>query len=57
MMVFVGDSLKDYERSIGFTKFIGKTGIFKESDFRKIGHQGFVIENLEELPKLLEKNP
>lgn len=52
-MVFAGDSLKDYERSIGYARFIGKTGLFSEQDFRKIGHNGPVINNLQELPLLL----
>jgi phosphoglycolate phosphatase-like HAD superfamily hydrolase len=56
LMVFVGDSLKDYERSIGYTKFIGRTGIFEEADFRAAGHKGSVITNLAELPLLLIKS-
>ena len=52
-MVFIGDSLKDYERSKGFAKFIGKTGLFSEQDFRNVGHDGPVIDNLQELPGLL----
>jgi phosphoglycolate phosphatase-like HAD superfamily hydrolase len=53
LMVFVGDSLKDYERSLGFAQFIGKTGIFSSEDFRNIGHKGYVIDKLVELPNLL----
>ncbi len=54
-LVFVGDSLKDYERSKGYCKFIAKTGIFSENDYRSLGHSGHVIERLAELPQLVAK--
>jgi len=45
-MLFVGDSLKDYERSQGFCKFIGISGMFSVEDFNSKGHSGLVVENL-----------
>ncbi|MGY5860396.1 MAG: HAD hydrolase-like protein [Candidatus Thorarchaeota archaeon] len=45
-MLFVGDSLKDYERSEGFCKFIGISGMFSEQDFKDKGHNGSIVENL-----------
>ncbi|MEM4736082.1 MAG: HAD hydrolase-like protein [Candidatus Thorarchaeota archaeon] len=47
-VVFVGDSLKDFERSRGFCRFIGLTGIFSEEDFRRAGHSGPVVHRLSE---------
>ena len=55
MMVFAGDSLKDYERSIGYTKFIGKTGLFSKQEFRNVGHNGPVVSTLDEIPPLLSR--
>ncbi len=52
-MLFVGDSLKDYERSKGFCKFIGIVGMFKQEDFRIKGHQGNLIQTLSEIPGLI----
>ncbi|MHA2027411.1 MAG: HAD family hydrolase [Candidatus Thorarchaeota archaeon] len=49
-MVFVGDSLKDYERSQGFCTFIGVLGMFTSDDFVSKGHAGIVIQNLSEIP-------
>ncbi len=37
-VVFVGDSLKDYERSRNYCQFIGIEGIFTADDYRRIGH-------------------
>ena len=34
-MLFVGDSLKDYERSQGFCSFIGILGMFSADDFKE----------------------
>ncbi len=49
-VVFVGDSLKDYERSVGFCSFIGIERMFTLQDFKKVGHQGFVVKSLSEIP-------
>ena len=48
-MLFVGDSLKDYERSQGFCKFIGISGMFSIEDFNSKGHSGLVVEKLSEV--------
>lgn len=48
-MLFVGDSLKDYERSLGFCKFIGISGMFSIEDFKAKGHSGFVVKKLAEI--------
>ncbi len=48
-MLFVGDSLKDYERSQGFCKFIGIVGMFSSDDFNVKGHSGVVVEKLSEI--------
>ncbi|MGY5880392.1 MAG: HAD hydrolase-like protein [Candidatus Thorarchaeota archaeon] len=45
-MLFVGDSLKDYERSQGFCKFIGILGMFTVDDYQAKGHTGYLAENL-----------
>ncbi len=48
-MLFVGDSLKDYERSQGFCKFIGIVGMFSSDDFKSKGHLGITIRKLSEI--------
>ncbi|MHA2296006.1 MAG: HAD family hydrolase [Candidatus Hodarchaeales archaeon] len=49
-MIFIGDSLKDYERARGSDiPFIGKIGLFSREDFRHAGHVGNVISSLTEL--------
>ena len=48
-LLFVGDSLKDFERSQGLCKFIGISGMFSVEDFKVKGHSGFVVENLSEI--------
>jgi phosphoglycolate phosphatase-like HAD superfamily hydrolase len=53
-VVFVGDSLKDYERSRGFCKFIGVERMFSQQDFRKVGHTGPVVRQLSQVPPLLK---
>ncbi len=50
-MIFVGDSLKDYERSKGFCRFIALDRMFTSDDFRRIGHDGPVLSNLSEITK------
>ncbi|MHA2395306.1 MAG: HAD family hydrolase [Candidatus Thorarchaeota archaeon] len=52
-MVFVGDSLKDYERSKGFCDFIAVFRMFDSQRFREAGHRGSGISNLAELPKII----
>jgi len=49
LMLFVGDSLKDYERSKGFCKFVAVSRMFASSDFRDLGFDGPVISQLSEL--------
>ncbi len=49
-MLFVGDSLKDYERAQGFCNFIGIVGMFTREDFAKRGHTGNLVQNLSEIP-------
>ncbi|MHA2359423.1 MAG: HAD family hydrolase [Candidatus Thorarchaeota archaeon] len=53
-MVFVGDSLKDYERAQGFCNFIGVVGMFSEQSFWKAGHKGHLISKLSEIPDLVD---
>jgi phosphoglycolate phosphatase-like HAD superfamily hydrolase len=53
-VIFVGDSLKDYERSLGFCRFIGITGIFSKENYIQKGHTGFVVDSIGEIPYLLE---
>ena len=56
-MLFVGDSLKDYERSQGFCKFIGISGMFSIEDFNSKGHSGLVVEKLSEvISNIVPKN-
>ncbi len=52
--LFVGDSLKDYERSKDYCKFVGLEGMFKEKDFRRVGHKGPVIQQVSELLAMIE---
>jgi phosphoglycolate phosphatase-like HAD superfamily hydrolase len=52
-MVFVGDSLKDYERARGICDFIGRVGLFSEQDFRNVGHKEQLIESLSDLLEIL----
>ncbi len=52
-MVFVGDSLKDFERTRGICDFIGVEGLFTTEDFRSIGHRGYVVANLAEVLEIL----
>lgn len=50
-MIFVGDSLKDYERSKGFCSFIAISRMFTSEDFRGLGHEGPVVSDLSEISK------
>jgi phosphoglycolate phosphatase-like HAD superfamily hydrolase len=52
--VFVGDSLKDFERSLGFCQFIGIERMFSRSDFLNKGHSGNIVKSLSEIPPLLK---
>ncbi|TFG11446.1 hypothetical protein EU537_12345 [Candidatus Thorarchaeota archaeon] len=54
-LVFVGDSLKDYERSIGYCDFIAVSRMFSEEQFRKMGHEGPVVHELAAVPEHLER--
>jgi phosphoglycolate phosphatase-like HAD superfamily hydrolase len=51
--VFIGDSLKDLERSDGFCRFIAYTSLFEEEEFKKNGHNGLCIKVLSQLPGIL----
>lgn len=53
-VIFVGDSLKDYERSKGYCRFIAMEGMFTEDDFREAGHKGLVVRELSAIPPVLE---
>jgi phosphoglycolate phosphatase-like HAD superfamily hydrolase len=53
-VVFIGDSIKDYERSKGYTQFVALEGMFTKADFEAAGHQGHVIENLVKLNAILD---
>ncbi|TFG30926.1 HAD family hydrolase [Candidatus Thorarchaeota archaeon] len=48
-MVFVGDSIKDYERSKNFCQFIALEDMFTYDDFRRAGHSGPIITNRHEI--------
>ncbi|MHA1287879.1 MAG: HAD family hydrolase [Candidatus Thorarchaeota archaeon] len=48
-MLFVGDSLKDYERAQGFCRFIGIVGMFSSDDFKSKGHSGQLVQKLSEI--------
>ena len=54
-LVFVGDSLKDYERSVGYCNFIAISRMSSEEQFREMSHQGPVVNELIEVPPHLEK--
>ncbi|MHA1247740.1 MAG: HAD family hydrolase [Candidatus Thorarchaeota archaeon] len=53
-VVFVGDSLKDFERAKGYCRFIAMEGMFSEEDFRRVGHKGIVIRELSAIPPIVE---
>jgi len=53
-MVFVGDSLKDFERSKGFCDFIAVTGMFDGSRFYEAGHRGHKISSLSEILEIID---
>jgi len=53
-VVFIGDSLKDFERSKNQTQFVALEGMFARRDFEEAGHSGYVIGNLVELDAILE---
>lgn len=53
-LVFVGDSLRDYERAQGFCVFIGVKGMFNEQSFWKAGHKGHLISKLSEIPDIID---
>ncbi|MFW9793148.1 MAG: HAD family hydrolase [Candidatus Thorarchaeota archaeon] len=55
-MLFVGDSIKDYERSRDFCKFVAVEGLFKSQDFYKAGHRGHSIELLPQLLDFVEND-
>ena len=49
-LTFVGDSLKDAEKAIGFgIKFIGKCGTFKRDDFLKLDKNIVTVNILKEI--------
>ena len=52
-LLFVGDSLKDYERSQGFCSFIGIVGMFSSDDFKAKGHTGYLVHKRSEITNLI----
>ncbi len=48
-MVFVGDSLKDFERSKGFCNFLALSRMFTADDFRGLGYKGPVLQHLSDV--------
>ena len=56
-VAFIGDSLKDFERSKDHTQFIALEGMFSKSDFVDAGHKGYVIAKLSDLEQILELIP
>ncbi|MFW9980799.1 MAG: HAD family hydrolase [Candidatus Thorarchaeota archaeon] len=53
-MVFVGDSLKDFERSRDFCDFIAVLRMFNSQDFLLAGHAGPKVSNLSEIPEIVD---
>lgn len=52
-MIFIGDSLKDKERALlSNISFIGRIGLFTESDFSSDNTNCFTISSLEELKEI-----
>jgi phosphoglycolate phosphatase-like HAD superfamily hydrolase len=56
-VAFIGDSLKDFERSKNHTQFVALEGMFSRNDFVEAGHEGHVITNLSDLEGILELIP
>lgn len=52
-MIFIGDSLKDFERSKGFCDFIPVLRMFNFQEFERIGYKGHAVSNLSELPEII----
>jgi len=52
-MVFVGDSLKDFERSKGYCNFIALSRMFSSEDFSNLGHRGPIIQSLSEVVNII----
>jgi phosphoglycolate phosphatase-like HAD superfamily hydrolase len=52
-MLFIGDSLKDFERAQGFCHFIGIVGMFSSDEFKSKGHAGYLTHRLSEIPNLI----
>ena len=53
-LIFIGDSLKDGEKAADTTiDFIGKTGTFLHSDFKKNFPQAPIIKDLQDLKRIL----
>ena len=55
-LVFVGDSLKDYERSKGYCDFIAVIGLFDYQDFRNAGHKGRIVTRLSEIRDFVDND-
>lgn len=53
-MIFVGDSLKDYERAKDFCTFVGVVGMFSHEDYYKAGHRGHNIQTLSEISEIID---
>ncbi len=53
-MVFIGDSLRDFERSKGYCDFIPVLRMFDAQSFHKIGYNGQTISSLSEIPEIID---
>ena len=53
-MVFVGDSLKDFERTKGYCDFIAVLRMFDSRSFEMLGHEGHKISSLSEILEIIE---
>lgn len=56
MTCWLLDSIKDYERSKGFYKFVPLLGMFSSQDFYKAGHRGHRIDVLGQLLDFVEND-
>jgi phosphoglycolate phosphatase-like HAD superfamily hydrolase len=52
-VVFVGDSIKDYQRAEGLCSFVAVIGMFSEKDFREAGYEGPVVDELSDIPEVV----
>jgi phosphoglycolate phosphatase-like HAD superfamily hydrolase len=55
-MVFIGDSLKDFERSKGYCDFIAVLRMFDRENFKEAGHNELMVSHLSEIPSIIDYN-